>query len=96
MFFVFAPVGIYLLQHSEKGLFFFSVVIILPWCWNNCCSVAPPLGSPGHGERQRDGGEGGDLPVERARQEELVEGHHGDGLAEDHADGHDLRTRTAK
>lgn len=54
-------------------------------------SVAPPLVRPGHGERQRHGGERGDLPVERAGQEELVEDHHGDGLAEDDADGHHLQ-----
>lgn len=46
---------------------------------------------PGHGERQRHRGEGGDLPVEGTRQEELVEDHHGDGLAEDHADSHHLQ-----
>ncbi len=46
---------------------------------------------PGHGERQGHGGERGDLPVERARQEELVEDHHGDGLAEDHTDSHHLQ-----
>lgn len=55
------------------------------------CSVAPPAVRLGHGERQRHGGERGDLPVQRARQEELVEDHHGDGLAEDHTDGHHLQ-----
>lgn len=55
------------------------------------CSVAPPAVRLGHGERQRHRGERGDLPVQRARQEELVEDHHGDGLAEDHTDGHHLQ-----
>lgn len=54
-------------------------------------SVAPPVVGSGHGERQRHGGEGGHLPVEGTREEELVEDHHGDRLAEDHADGHNLR-----
>lgn len=57
------------------------------------CSVAPPVVRPGHGERQRHRGQRGDLPVERAGQEELVEDHHGDGLAEDHTDGHHLQRR---
>uniref|UniRef100_A0A665W7P0 Uncharacterized protein n=1 Tax=Echeneis naucrates TaxID=173247 RepID=A0A665W7P0_ECHNA len=51
--------------------------------WWQMCSVAPPVVRPGHGERERDRGQRGDLPVQRARQEELVEDHHGDGLAED-------------
>lgn len=46
---------------------------------------------PGHGEWQGHRGERGDLPVERARQEELVEDHHGDGLAQDHADSDHLQ-----
>lgn len=53
-------------------------------------SVAPPLVASGHGEWQRNRGESGDLPVERPREEELVEDHHGDGLAEDHTNGHNL------
>lgn len=61
-----------------------------------CSSVASPLIRPGHGERQRHGGERGDLPVERSRQEELVEDHHGDGLAEDDADSHHLRSGKTK
>lgn len=50
----------------------------------------------GHGERQRHGGERGDLPVEGPGQEELVEDHHGDGLAEGEADSHHLQTESQK
>lgn len=58
---------------------------------SEAASVAPPVVASGHGERQRHGGERGDLPVERTREEELVEDYHGDGLAEDHTDGHNLQ-----
>lgn len=53
-------------------------------------SVAPPVVASGHGEWQRHRGESRNLPVERAREEELVEDHHGDRLAEDHTNGHNL------
>lgn len=53
-------------------------------------SIAPPVVASGHGEWQRHRGESRDLPVERTREEELVEDHHGDRLAEDHTDSHNL------